>query len=358
MKPIDTYLNELPEPERTLCLEARAKAKKRRSEYYHDAQTAGSMANAIMFGFGWKEDGGDYDKFRAIHKRAEAGEFDTPAPKKMAADPLAERMDAMYTDIMDRLDTLRMGQMDQDVSETLNRIEGSVNSHGSAIATAQGHIVQRLTLIESSVAVIRSGATFMQQLEQDAPSVIEVVKAEMRSISDRLDALRFEQYALAGKEQDAPESLQDGDYTDASKEVADELTAMNVFASASTKSYRHYTFGSYYGKPRVMGNNYENASCSTYLDRSTFLARARVTAQELGPKAVEPEPLKVGDWVRITEDPGNGSPYRWLDIVRVGSVDGEWAVIASDGPLPGSRSILRRKLEKLSKDEIATHDHG
>ena len=93
------------------------------------------------------------------------------------------------------------------------------------------------------------------------------------------------------------------------------------------------------------------------VEASVAVIRSGATpAQDLGLKAVET--IKAGDWVRITGDPGNGSPHRWLDIVRVKSIDGEWAIIASDAPSSGSRSILKRKLEKLSKDEIAAQEQA
>jgi hypothetical protein len=51
----------------------------------------------------------------------------------------------------------------------LNRIEEYLNKVGQAVIDQGREFQSKLSAIESSVAVIRSGASFMQQLEQDAP---------------------------------------------------------------------------------------------------------------------------------------------------------------------------------------------
>lgn len=181
-------------------------------------------------------------------------------------------------------------------TDRLRNIEVDVNRHGVAIAIAIDNIVKRLTAIEASVAVIRSGATFMQQLEALPPKVV-----------DMPDTPRTEAQGWFAPSQERMDSiavgLQPGDYCDASKEVADELTAIGfkwVDKDRTKDSYIAWV---------DKNNEMLNTPCKedTHIDRATFLSRARVTAAELG---LTPEPakdaevereLKVGDWIYLTE---------------------------------------------------------
>jgi hypothetical protein len=215
--------------------------------------------------------------------------------------------------------------------DRIKQIELDVNRHGvhltSAILGIQRkldgdveEIKAKLSRIESSVAVIRSGASFMQQLERDAPSMRELIQAELRPIAERLDALRMEQYALAqdaaidplmnnGIVEPQPASLQPGDYCDASKEVADELTAMGwKWMWGQRHEYAFVT---------KCTNNDDMINLmtpgTTHLDAPTFLSRARVTAKELGLKPVEaPAPqvdeLQPGDRATVNRE-------QWRELV-------------------------------------------
>jgi hypothetical protein len=170
-------------------------------------------------------------------------------------------------------------------TDRLKHIELGVNRHAVAIAMAIDRIVQRLNAIESSVAVIRAGASFMQQLEQDAPV-----------------------------------GLKAGDYCDASKDVADELTAMG-FKWADEDTYQCPLIEQWAEHPGFLINVYEPYAKkgATHLDAQTFLSRARVTAKELGLKPVE-APVqvwvpKVGDWVvcPVRPEGAETSECGWVD---------------------------------------------
>jgi CRISPR/Cas system CSM-associated protein Csm2 small subunit len=215
----------------------------------------------------------------------------------------------MNTNKLNTMTTKRTKRKPKTAADRIKHIELDVNRHGVAIAMAIDRIVQRLTAIESSVAnmhdkvitetnaidetvdrietylnkvgqaVVDQGREFKSKL-----SLIESsVKTETRSISDRLDALRFEQYALAQPKEDASQGLQPGDYCDASKEVADELTAMG-FKPMTKESYSFNFIGWSHGDI-IEGR----AGLVEYgmLDATTFLSRARVTAKKLGLKPVD-----------------------------------------------------------------------
>jgi hypothetical protein len=54
------------------------------------------------------------------------------------------------------------------------------------------------TRIDLILQGVNSISERLALLEQNAPSAAETLKAELRSISDRIDALRMEQYAISG----------------------------------------------------------------------------------------------------------------------------------------------------------------
>lgn len=76
-RPIREWYDMLPEPERTEANAARDRAEARGDNHYSRCKTAYDLAEAID-GFDWEIDGGDYDKWQAIHRRAKAGKSITP----------------------------------------------------------------------------------------------------------------------------------------------------------------------------------------------------------------------------------------------------------------------------------------
>jgi hypothetical protein len=231
-----------------------------------------------------------------------------------------------------------------------------------------------LSKVESGVSVIRSGATFMQKLEGDAPSMRELIQSELRSISERLDALRMEQYALAqdtpidplmnnGIVEPQPASLRPGDYCSGTpeelKDVADELTAMGFDWHDSDRAKHKYIR---FGQAAAIGKmiNIPSATNMAHLDAPTFLSRARVTAKELGLKPVEaPAELNVGDWVEVIA-PAGASDIIGCDRYRgtIAQVE-PWSTCATKEKAFHIRSIdcwfRASSLRKLSEAEIAAH---
>jgi predicted nucleic acid-binding Zn-ribbon protein len=183
-----------------------------------------------------------------------------PAAKKAAPKKTTKRKPTQ----LDRIDK-RVMALDRQVRQAL----GILGSYQRAIQAD----IQK---VESSLAVLRSGSTF-----------------EMRSISDRLGAMRFEQYALAGAKEDATKGLRPGDYCDASKEVADALTAMGWgWLDADRSKWDFIVWDDHAG-------GMLNTTCvdDTHLDRETFLSRAAVTAKELGLQPVVEWVPKCGDLI-------------------------------------------------------------
>jgi hypothetical protein len=90
----------------------------------------------------------------------------------------------MNTNKLNTMTTKRTKREPKTAADRIKHIELDVNRHGVAIAMAIDRIVQRLTAIESSVAVIRSGATFMQQMEQD---VAAMEAAKTPKFGDRVE---------------------------------------------------------------------------------------------------------------------------------------------------------------------------
>ena len=154
------------------------------------------------------------------------------APKaKMIADPLDERIEAMFTAIMD------------------------------------------------SLAVIRSAATFMKELDKNARQL-----QDMKEIGEKWDA------------EDA-QALQPGDYTDASKEVADALTAMGFnWADDDRTNLPYIRWGMTLFSGKMV--NVDNPS-NNRLSPSEFLSRAAVTVKEIGLVPVVENVADVNDLVEV-----------------------------------------------------------
>ena len=117
------------------------------------------------------------------------------------------------------------------------------------------------------------------------------------------------------------QGLEPGDYTDASKEVADALTAMGYqwldkdrFMLAFIR-LAYCPDSLYHG--RVMFNRNGTPETGKYYPQAEFISRASVTAKKLGLVAVEEEPWKpeVGELVAVT-----GPAWSGVQRLPMGSV--------------------------------------
>jgi hypothetical protein len=268
-----------------------------------------------------------------MSNRDKNGRFASKAAAKKAAPKKTTKRKPTQLDRIDK----RVMALDRQVRQAL----GILGSYQRAIQAD----IQK---VESSLAVLRSGSTFMQQLEKDAPSVVDVVKTEMRSISDRLDAMRFEQYALSQPKEEAPAGLRPGEYTDASKEVADALTAMGwKWADDDRHEYRVIRANIDEGELINM-----QGADTTHLDPATFLSRAAVTAKELGLQTAVEWPLKVGDLVEVI---GVNQCDEWeLEKGTISQVEtdyGDGTVSLTDADFVMESSSVR----KLSPAEVTAY---
>jgi len=136
--------------------------------------------------------------------------------------------------------------------------------------------------IQSDLSLMKSGASFMQELDR-------VAKEE--------------------------QGLEDGDYTDASKEVADALTAMGYdWYDADRDSLQYITWSKHEAHLGLMVNMHGKRGDYAHRTNADFLSRARVTAKKLGlvPREEPKEEWKVGDWVVCDKSHSkdhNSDPY-------------------------------------------------
>lgn len=100
------------------------------------------------------------------------------------------------------------------------------------------------------------------------------------------------------------QGLEPGDYTDASKEVADALTAMGFKWIGEWRNFHAYI--RWIKDRAAMVNNCAHSTSYTKFTPATFLSRAAVTAKKLGLVAKEEEPWKPEINISITVDDGSG----------------------------------------------------
>jgi hypothetical protein len=119
---------------------------------------------------------------------------------------------------------------------------------------------------------------------------IAAAEASLQRLDDAIAALK----AKIEGPVEAPQGLQAGDYCDASKEVADALTAMGLRIWGMGLDKKYYVWD---GQDKDIVPLNSLYAADTHLHAHTFLARARVTAAKLGLKAPEPWTPKFGDRV-------------------------------------------------------------
>jgi hypothetical protein len=141
------------------------------------------------------------------------------------------------------------------------------------------------------------------------PEDLTILSNPIEALTARIEALECEVAALKATPKEAPEvGLRPGDYCDASKEVADELTVMGFgWHDEDRHSLAYITPSS--GECNEMLNTPEKDV--THLDSATFLSRARVTAKALGLKPPAPWTPKFGD--RVMTPGGEGIYWREWD---------------------------------------------
>lgn len=192
--------------------------------------------------------------------------------------------------------------------------------------------------------------------------LLENIQRDLCAVRERIDAQRMEGYALAQAKVDReqhtpkPQGLQPGDYTDASKETADALTAMGL-ETLSRNTYQQ-AGGRYWWDGYRIANT--SSYGQTYLTPSDFLARAAVTAKELGlePEKAEAWVPKVGDWVVVgpVVKGRTGSAVDWpkhpLKVTDVTTSLGDLVCYLDE---PGRRAIACDRVRPATDAEITAH---
>lgn len=129
-----------------------------------------------------------------------------------------------------------------------------------------------------------------------------------------------------------PEGLQPGDYTDASKEVADALTAMGFKPMTGTTYLHNFIGWAHGGVIEARGG----LIAKGYITPSTFLSRAAVTAKEIGlVPVVEKWVPKVGDYFVVVKNSDPGGWPQWNHMGRMDALIG--TVRRVEGFQPESR---------------------
>jgi hypothetical protein len=164
------------------------------------------------------------------------------------------------------------------MAERVKRIELDVNRHGASMAVQMSAMREHVDLLhEDTIAQIESNR-------------VRLIKIE-RLLSTPQD--------VTGAPADIPEQgVEPGDYTDASKEVADKLTAMGYeWYDDDRYLLRFIEWGRHMCHKGMMVN--KDGKGRAHYPQAEFLARAAVTAKKLGLVAKEEEPWKpeVGELV-------------------------------------------------------------
>ena len=164
--------------------------------------------------------------------------------------------------------------------DQLDRIEAAISKVHEELLSVRSiahHARTAARVNTGKLDLLLSGATFMQELDKAAPQ---------------------------------PVGLSPGDYTDASKETADALTAMGWGWFEGDHRVRKQIMLAYNMKMAHVGGISGDGS-NTYLTPSEFLSRASVTAKEIGlVPVVEKWVPKAGDWITA----GTGTLYKMLGV--------------------------------------------
>jgi hypothetical protein len=117
---------------------------------------------------------------------------DQPATTYDLLCEVSGRIIAMEARIMERINLMHNKVITETnaIDETVDRIEGYLNKVGQAVVDQGREFKSRLSRIETSVAVIRAGASFMQQLEKDAMVDMEAKRKEAQR-ADKLSKLKW-----------------------------------------------------------------------------------------------------------------------------------------------------------------------
>ena len=171
---------------------------------------------------------------------------------------------------------------------------------------------------------------------------------------DRIERLLATPQDVTGSPVDIPEQgLEPGDYTDAYKEVADALTAMNL-PTLSERSLTGFSKVVWSGSQLQGDECLPGAENRTHHPQAEFISRASVTAKALGLVAKDEEPWRpeVGDWAVVTErscffDAGH--------IDKVLRIDENGDVYLPHRQYPYGACVTKHRVGKPTPEEVAKY---
>lgn len=211
------------------------------------------------------------------------------------------------------------------------------------INDVEDNVEAALKKIESKVSDDAAFRMFVQSLVKEQQEHAQQLQ-DMKEIGEKWDA--------------EEQGLEPGDYTDASKEVADELTAMGYGWWHDNFEDTTITCIAWGGDRWHHLHNlmFRTMGCDgIYYHRPEFLSRARVTAKRLRLVPVEPKPWKpeVGGYATCVDAGQTGgqlSDGTTYEIQKVGDVD--ITVRRLDGNLG---SYFKNRFRPATPEEVAKH---
>ena len=165
------------------------------------------------------------------------------------------------------------------MAERVKRIELDVNRHGASMAVQMSAMREHVDLLhEDTIAQIESNRVRLIKIERllSTPQDVTGTPVDIKVTIPE-------------------QGLEPGDYTDASKEVADALTAMGFkWGDGDRTECAYIVWDDVYNMILNSTRHDENK-----LPQAEFISRASVTAKKLGLVEVEPKPWKpeVGELV-------------------------------------------------------------
>lgn len=210
----------------------------------------------------------------------------------------------------------------------IDRIEAAISKVHEELLSVRSiahHARTAARVNTGKLDLLLSGATFMQELDK-------------------------------AKEEPKPLGLQPGDYTDASKETADALTAMGwEWWDDDRHKEKYIRFGQNSAKGKMVNINQMGATC--HLTPAEFLSRASVTAKELRlvPVVEEPKVLNVGQWIKFRDGSWQTKEYGGIAKVKSGP-DEEGHYLTEPAPTePMGYYFAVDEAGPATEQEIADH---
>ena len=220
----------------------------------------------------------------------------------------------------------------------------------------QDRIEDRLKQMEERLhASITQREPLFENIERMVNKTAYGVRDQGKAFDQRLSAIErllATPQDVTGTPADIPDQgLEPGDYTDASKEVADALTAMGFkWGDGDRTECAYIAWEDVY-------NMILNSTChdENKLPQAEFLSRAAVTAKKLGLVAKEEEPWKVGDLAKVIDIHKTGASFGVSvgDVIPIDSIDSSgdawFNVNGNDVCLSPSKRLCRPSNQEVAK---------